>query len=102
MQPNRRSADLAADVRIATEFDVPTLATTLAAAFQGYVWTDWVLPPATRGDRMVRCFDNDLRAVIKYWGQVWMTPDGTSAAAWIAPESPPMPEAEPGSVPAVW
>lgn len=36
------SRDGTAGVRLATVADVPVLAATLATAFQGYVWTDWV------------------------------------------------------------
>ena len=79
-------------IRLATAADVPALAGLLAEAFDGYVWTDWAFPRAGRSQRLRDSFALYLGATVSHLGQVWMAVDGTSAAAWLAPGCPELPE----------
>lgn len=78
-------------VRRATTADVPILAGTLERAFEDYPWTDWMLPETDRARRRRESFGLHLAATVESLGEVWMTDDGSTAAAWLAdsPESLP-------------
>jgi hypothetical protein len=75
-------------VRLATEEDIPALAATLAAAFRGYVWTDWLLPPGQGDDRLPQVFALVLQTFIHHVGRVWTSVDLSSVMAWMSPEAP--------------
>ena len=79
-------------VRLATAADVPALADLLAAAFEGYVWTDWAFPAENRRRRQRESFAMYLGVTVSHLGQVWMTEDGTSAAAWLSPQPAALPD----------
>ncbi|WP_445155478.1 GNAT family N-acetyltransferase [Arthrobacter sp. Hor0625] len=81
-----------AGTRRATLADTGTAAATLAAAFRDYVWTRWVLPEANYEQRLLEAFKVDLETTVKYLGEVWMTDEGSSVAAWIQPQPTSIPK----------
>ena len=72
-------------VRRAVASDVPAMAGTLQAAFNGYPWTDWVFPAENRAARLRDSFALYLTASINGLGEVWTTQDHSSVAMWLAP-----------------
>ncbi len=74
-------------VRRATLDDVPSLTTTLVRAFAGYPWTDFAVPPDAHEERLRRSFAHYLDVTIGYLGEVWMTDDAASVAAWLRPDA---------------
>jgi len=72
-------------VRRAVVSEVPAMADTLQAAFEGYPWTDWVFPPHDRAERLRASFALYLAASINTLGEVWTTEDHRSVAMWLAP-----------------
>lgn len=81
-----------AGIRRATLADTGPAAATLAAAFQDYVWTRWMLPEVNYEQRLLEAFRVDLETTAKYLGEVWMTQDGSSVAAWIQPQPTTVPK----------
>ena len=65
--------------------EVPLLADTLQAAFDGYHWTDWAFPADDRAARPRASFTLYLTASIEGLGEVWTTQDHGSVAIWLAP-----------------
>lgn len=65
--------------------EVPALAGTLQAAFDGYAWTDWVFPADNRAARLLASYALYLTASINGLGEVWTTQDHESVAMWLAP-----------------
>ncbi len=72
-------------VRRAVASEVPAMAGTLQAAFNGYPWTDWVFPAENRAARLRDSFALYLTASINGLGEVWTTQDHSSVAMWPAP-----------------
>ena len=79
-------------IRRATLVDTGLAVATLAAAFQDYVWTRWMLPETNYEQRLLEAFNVDLETTVKYLGEVWMTQDGSSVAAWIQPQPTTIPK----------
>ena len=72
-------------IRRAVVSDVPAMAGTLQAAFEGYPWTDWVFPADDRAARLRSSFALYLTATINGLGEVWTSEDHRSVAMWLAP-----------------
>ena len=70
-------------VRRAVRVEVPRLADTLQAAFDGYPWTDWAFPANERAERVGDCFALYLAASITGQGEVWTT-DNQACVAMVA------------------
>jgi GNAT superfamily N-acetyltransferase len=66
--------------------EIPILAATLQAAFEGYVWTDWAFSAEDRAERVRASFVLYLHASLDGLGQVWTTDDLSCVAIWVAPE----------------
>ncbi len=81
-----------AGIRRATLADTGPAAATLAEAFHDYVWTRWMLPQVNYEQRLLESFTVDLETTVKYLGEVWMTQDGASVAAWIQPHPATIPK----------
>jgi GNAT superfamily N-acetyltransferase len=64
---------------------VPDAAATLAAAFVGYVWTDWTVAADRQEERLRRSFELLLAHVIVPYGELWVTDDCAAAAVWLPP-----------------
>jgi GNAT superfamily N-acetyltransferase len=79
-------------VRRATVDDIDTLTSTMALAFRSYPWTDFALGADDRDTRLRLSFSHYLRLTIIHLGEVWMTEDGASAAVWLQPDPPPLPQ----------
>ena len=72
-------------VRQGGEADVPDVAKTLAAAFAGYVWTDWTVERDRQGDRLRRMFELILDCAVVPFAELWVTDDCAAAAVWVPP-----------------
>ena len=72
-------------VRRAVRVEVPRLADTLQAAFDGYPWTDWAFPANERAERVRDCFALYLAASITGQGEVWTTDNHACVAMWQRP-----------------
>ena len=81
-------------VRRALPAEVPVMADTLQAAFDGYVWTDWAFPADNRADRVRDSFALYLTASINGLGEVWTTDDLSCVALWLAPGPNTLPDNE--------
>lgn len=78
-------------VRQATVEDIDTVTSTLALAFAGYPWTDFALGSEERDTRLRRSLSHYLRLTVTHLGEVWMTSDGASVAAWLSADPPELP-----------
>lgn len=72
-------------VRPGTAADVEAAADTLAAAFTGYIWSDWTIEADGQEERLRRGFELILRHAIVPFGELWVTDDIASAAVWAPP-----------------
>lgn len=72
-------------VRRAVRAEVPVLAGTLQAAFDGYPWIDWAFPADERAARIRACFALYLAASIDGQGEVWTTDNHACVAMWQGP-----------------
>jgi ribosomal protein S18 acetylase RimI-like enzyme len=71
--------------RRGTTADLDAAAATLAAAFAGYVWSDWTIATADQEARLREGFALMLRHVVVPHGELWVTDDLASAAVWFPP-----------------
>ena len=76
-------------VRRAGAADVPEAANTLAAAFAGYVWTDWTVEHDRQEDRLRRMFELILDRAVVPFAELWVTDDCAAAAVWVPPGANP-------------
>jgi GNAT superfamily N-acetyltransferase len=68
-------------VRPARVEDLPALAATLAAAFDGYAWTRWTVDARDHARRLRELYAIYLQLALRF-GEVWMAEDASGAAAW--------------------
>ena len=69
--------------------DVAAAADTLAAAFTGYVWSDWTIQADDQEARLRRGFELILEHAIVPFAELWVTDDCSAAAIWIPPSPDP-------------
>jgi ribosomal protein S18 acetylase RimI-like enzyme len=72
--------------RRATVGDTPALAAMLARAFLDDPVAAWACPPTTLRPAVLERFNDARVRQMVDAGEVWTTPDRTSAAVWAAPE----------------
>jgi ribosomal protein S18 acetylase RimI-like enzyme len=68
-------------VRAAGADDLPALAASLAAAFDGYAWTRWTVDGRDHARRLRELYAIYLGVALRF-GEVWMAEDASGAAAW--------------------
>ena len=76
-------------VRRGTHADVEAAADTLAAAFTGYIWSDWTIEADDQEGRLRRGFALILEHAIVPYAELWVTDDCAAAAIWTPPEPDP-------------
>lgn len=81
--------------RLATDADLPTLASVLGEAFHDYPWTRWTVPGEDRLARLAEIQGVYLAHAATHGGRVWTTPD-LDAVAVLIPASLPDPAPEVG------
>lgn len=79
-------------VREADPDDLDAAAQTLAAAFDGYAWTDWILPPEDRAERLREVQYLYLAHLALPHGLVLVTDDVAAVAAVVPPVGAELPE----------
>ncbi|RLV57297.1 GNAT family N-acetyltransferase [Aeromicrobium phragmitis] len=72
-------------VREAVVGDLDAAARTLAAAFHGYPWTDWILPPDDHDERLREVQHLYLAHLAMPHGLVMVTGDLAAVAAFVPP-----------------
>jgi GNAT superfamily N-acetyltransferase len=94
LEPPDRHARLSAasNPRRATPDDVPTLSRLFAAAFLTDPVFDWIARAGPkRAGGLERFFFWLLRTRAVPFGEVWMSADASTAAAWLPPDAPASP-----------
>ncbi|MFD1860107.1 GNAT family N-acetyltransferase [Aeromicrobium camelliae] len=79
-------------VREADANDLAAAARTLAAAFDGYAWTDWILPPENRAERLREVQYLYLAHLAMPQGLIMVTDDLAAVAAFVPPLGAELPE----------